>query len=67
MRDTDTECSTTWKTWECQGILMQVREFLKNKKSQGKVMKFCYVKLIFSQSEHPNFKTFLGEHAPRPP
>ena len=35
-------------------------EFLENKKSQGKVRKFCYVKFIFSQSEHPNFENFLG-------
>ena len=29
-------------------------------------MEFFHVKFIFSQSEHPNFEIFLGEHAPRP-
>ena len=47
------------KSGKSQGIF-------KNKKSQGKVMEFCCVKLIFSQSEHHNFENFLVEHAPRP-
>ena len=32
-------------------------------KCQGKVREFCYVKFIFSQSEHPDFENFPGEHA----
>ena len=42
-------------------------------KSQGicdtipKVREFCCLKFIFSQVEDPNFKNFLGKHAPRPP
>ena len=40
---------------------------LKNKENQGKVREFCSVKLLFSQSEHPNYENFLGEHAPDPP
>ena len=47
--------------------LEKVREFLKNKKSQEKVKEFCCMEFIFSQSEHPNFENFLGEHAPGPP
>ena len=37
-------CPATWKTWKCQGISMQgekVREFVKNKKSQG--ILFCEI------------------------
>ena len=30
-------------------------------------MEFCCLKFIFSQAEDPNFKTFFGEHDPRPP
>ena len=45
----------------------KVKEFLKTRRSQGKVKEFCCVKSIFSQSEHPNFENFLGEHASRPP
>ena len=42
-------------------------EFLKNKKSQGKVREFCCVKFIFSQCEHPTFEIFLEDYASRPP
>ena len=60
-----TGCPATWKTWQRQGISMQgekVMEFLENKRSQEKVSEF-----IFSQSERPNFETFLGKPPPRPP
>ena len=43
-------CPVTWKTWKCQGISMQGE----------KVVDFCCVKFIFSQSEHPDFEIFLG-------
>ena len=61
-------CPATWKTWKCQGISMQgkksekVREFSKTRK----VRELCCVKSISRQSEHPNFETFLQEHAPTP-
>ena len=45
----------------------KVREFLENKKSQGKIREFCCVKFFFGKSEHLNFENFPGEHAPRPP
>ena len=45
----------------------KVREFFKNKKSKGKVREFRYVKFVFSQSEHPNFENFPGEHSTDPP
>ena len=37
----------------------KVREFMKKTK---KVRDFCCKKFIFSQSEHPNFESFLVEH-----
>ena len=37
------------------------------RKSQGIVRKFYCMKFIFSQSEHPHFENFLGDHAPRAP
>ena len=55
----------------------EVREIsLRSVKSQGKVREdesrkklatLRYVKFILSEFEHPNFETFLGEHAPRSP
>ena len=40
--------------------------FEKQEKS-GKIREFCCVQFVFSQSEHSNFKNFMGEHAPGPP
>ena len=64
-------CPAIWKTWKCQGILLQgekVKEKSGNfKKKTGKFREFCCVKSIFSQYEHPNFENFLGEHATRAP
>ena len=50
-------CPATWKTWKCQAILMKgesqgsFKKQENSEKSQGI--------FIFSQSEHPNFETFL--------
>ena len=49
------------ETPESQGICDRIP------KVRGKVREFCFLKFISNQVEDPNFETFLGEHAPRPP
>ena len=41
--------------------------FDSRRKSPGKFRDFCCVKSIFSQSKHPDFENFPGEHASKPP
>ena len=46
----------------------EVRELLKNKKSQEKFREFCGVKFIFRQSGHSNFEIFCRRRMlPDPP
>ena len=61
--------SSDLENLEMSGILLQgekVREFFQKQemsgKSQGKDREFRCVKLIFSQSKHPNFENFPPEN-----
>ena len=65
----DSKASQITTQWKCQGISMQgekVREFMEKRKSQGKGREFCCKNFVFSQSEHPNLKIFLGGMPPVP-
>ena len=46
------------REFRCKG--KKSGSFWRNKKCLGKVREFCCVKLIFNQSEHPNFKVSWG-------